>query len=176
MVFAKTISIDGIFARLGCALLAGALVAGCEVNAKAPPCPFQGTGDLAPSAGCLSLENGKLLVVQGMNRKLSPPGGKARDGESAQCTAHRETWEETGLALKPTRLIDVFDTGFHLYQCERMQESGAIAPGERFEIRSAFYLAPDEFDDWDWRFPGQQKTLRTLIDGLREPPAQTGSE
>lgn len=175
MALLKTISPDGIHLRIAVILSAALIASGCDVNAKAPPCPFQGSGDLAPSAGCFSIEEGKLLVVQGRNSKLSPPGGSARGDESAQCTAHRETWEETGLALKPTELVDVFDTGFHLYRCERIPASGEIDPPQRFEIRSAFYLAPDEFDAWDWRFPGQELVLRKLMHKLTGPDP-TGSE
>ena len=164
----KTISFDGILPGAIAALAAVAVLSGCEVSAGPPPCPYQLTGDRAPSAGCFSVEAGELLVVQGLNDKLSPPGGKSENGESAQCTAHRETWEETGLALRPTKLLAVFDTGFHLYRCERFPGSGAIDPPLRFEVRAAFYLAPEEFDEWQWRFPGQQQVLKTLMEGLNE--------
>lgn len=163
----KTISIDCILPG-AIAALAAALLSGCEVSASAPPCPYQLTGDHAPSAGCFSVQGGKLLVVQGLNHKLSPPGGGNKSGESAQCTAHRETWEETGLALRPTKLLAVFDTGFHLYRCERLPDSGGIDPPLRFEVRAAFYLAPEEFDKWQWRFPGQQQVLKKLMKGLSE--------
>ena len=168
MDFLKTISSDGILPRAAALFTLAVVVCGCEVYAKAPPCPYQGASETAPSAGCFSVEAGKLLVVRGLNDKLSPPGGSAESGESAQCAAYRETWEETGLALQPTRLLEVFDTGFHLYRCERLPGSGAIDPPLRFEVRGAFYLAPEEFDAWEWRFPGQQAVLKKLMDGLSD--------
>ena len=168
---AKTISFDGNAARAAITLVAAIVLGGCDVYAVAPPCPFAGEGDHAPSAGCFSLEDGKVLLVQDLKGRLSPPGGKSLPGETAQCTAYRETWEETGLALQPTELLDVFDTGFHLYRCERLSASGDIDPPIRFEVRGAFYLPPEEFDNWEWRFPGQQAILRDLVNRLK-PPAR----
>ena len=49
--------------------------------------------------------HGKMLVVDSRRGGLTPPGGKMKKGESAQCTAHRETLEETGLDLKPGELL-----------------------------------------------------------------------
>lgn len=66
--------------------------------------------------------------MQGLNGRLSLPGGSSEPGESAQCTAFRETWEETGLQLQPRELLEVFDTGFHLYRCDRDAWSGEIDP------------------------------------------------
>ena len=144
-------------AAAGLALVVG----GCEL-AAAPPCPVEDSSISAPSAGCLALRDDKLLVVADLRGTLSPPGGSAEPGESAQCTAFRETWEETGLQLAPTELLAVFDTGFHLYRCEHHENSGVIDPPPRLEVREAFYLAPADFARWEWRFPGQEKDLEAL--------------
>lgn len=102
-------------------------------------------------------------MVQGMNGEVSLPGGSSLPEESAQCTAFRETWEETGLRLQPRELLRVFDTGFHLYRCERDGQSGVIDPPPRFEVRAAFYLAADQFDEYEWRFEDQRDLLRDLL-------------
>jgi 8-oxo-dGTP pyrophosphatase MutT (NUDIX family) len=98
-----------------------------------------------------------------MNGEISLPGGSSLPGESAQCTAFRETWEETGLRLQPRELLDVFDTGFHLYRCERDKRSGVIDPPPRLEVRTAFYLAPDQFESYVWRFEEQRDLLKKLV-------------
>jgi 8-oxo-dGTP pyrophosphatase MutT (NUDIX family) len=139
-----------------------AMTTGCQLRST-PPCPGFGSEQRASSAGCLAIKDGKLLVVQDFNGRISPPGGNARDGESAQCTAFRETWEETGLQLAPGRLLEVFDTGFHLYHCEHHPASGDIDPPPRLEVSDVFYLASTAFGDYEWRYPEQQAVMERLL-------------
>ncbi|MEP6391748.1 MAG: NUDIX hydrolase [Halioglobus sp.] len=138
-----------------------ALVTGCAEHA--PECPHVGPADYAPSAGCLGLVHGRALVVQSRMGVIGPPGGSAREGESAQCTAHRETLEETGLDLMPGRLLHTFDTGFNLYLCNIHAGSGAIDPVHISEVKQAFWLPVDEFDQHTWRFEGQGEALSQLL-------------
>lgn len=138
-----------------------AVVTGCA--APAPVCPYTGLADYAPSAGCLALVHGRALVVQSRLGGIGPPGGSAREGESAQCTAHRETLEETGLNLMPERLLHTFDTGFNLYLCDIHAGSGTIDPVHIDEVKQAFWLPVDEFDQHTWRFSGQGEALRELL-------------
>jgi 8-oxo-dGTP pyrophosphatase MutT (NUDIX family) len=146
-----------------------ACLVGCT-RPYAPDCPYTGAVDEAPSAGCFSLVDNKLLVVQGMDGSIGPPGGSAEPGESAQCAAFRETWEETGLRLQPVEKIATFDTGFFLYDCARDEHSGEIDPPPRLEVRQAFYLPVENFPDWNWRFPGQQQLILTLINTRTRGP------
>lgn len=102
-------------------------------------------------------------MVQGLNGEISLPGGSSEPGEFAQCTAFRETWEETGLRLQPRELLAVFDTGFHLYRCEHDALSGVIDPPQRFEVRGALYLPADQFHAYEWRFEKQKEILESLL-------------
>ena len=86
-------------------------------------------------------------------------------GNRPRCTAQRETLEETGLDLVPGQLLRVFDTGFHLYSCDIHAESGTIEPGSPIEIQRALWLPVQDFDDIEWRFPGQGEELRKLLFG-----------
>jgi len=137
------------------------LLAACTTDT--PPCSYGGAGDHAPSAGCFNIEDGALLLVQGLNGKVSLPGGLSLPGEVAQCTAFRETWEETGLELRPGELLQVFDTGFHLYRCERDSASGSIDPPPRLEVRRAFYLESERFYEYEWRFERQGILLHEMM-------------
>lgn len=150
--------------RMG-ALCCAALVSVSACSEQAPGCPFTGKPELAPSAGCFVVADGGLLLVQGMDGRISLPGGSSLTGESAQCTAFRETWEETGLRVQPGELLEVFDTGFHLYRCERGADSGEIDPPPRFEVRTAFFLAADRFGEYDWRFTEQRELLKSRLLG-----------
>jgi len=138
-----------------------AAVMGCDKHV--PECPYTGQPDYAPSAGCLALVHGRALVVQARLGGIGPPGGGTLEGESAQCAAHRETLEETGLNLMPGRLLHTFDTGFNLYLCHIHAESGAIDPAHIDEVKQAFWLPVDEFGKHGWRFEGQGETLRQLL-------------
>lgn len=142
-------------------LLAVIVLAACAEGS--PRCPYASSADSAPSAGCFSVSGNGLLLVQDLNGRLSPPGGSSEPGESAQCTAFRETWEETGLRLQPRELLRVFDTGFHLYRCERDAASGEIDPPPRFEVRGAFYLPAERFGRYEWRYPDQQILLQQML-------------
>ena len=138
-----------------------ALMSGCADSATV--CPLSGDDQVAASAGCFSVADDALLLVQGFNGKVSLPGGSSEPGETARCTAFRETWEETGLRLLPGELMAVFDTGFHLYRCERHEGSGQIDPPLRLEVRDVFYLDADRFSDYQWRFEEQGDLLREML-------------
>ena len=51
----------------------------------------------APSAGCLVVDQGDVLLIKIMGGTYGPPGGSVDASESAQCAAERETYEETGV-------------------------------------------------------------------------------
>lgn len=144
-------------------LLAITLLQGCAGNVA--QCPFTGTAEYAPSAGCLAVVHGRILVVENPLGQVSPPGGSARRGESAQCAAHRETLEETGLDLLPRQRVARFDTGFNLYYCEIHAGSGQINPRSSAEISRAYWLPLEDFSKARWRFPGQGEELRRLLFG-----------
>lgn len=144
------------------AMLLGLTLLGACSHSDGPPCPFQGEPDIALSAGCLAVVHGRVLVVDSRKGGLTPPGGKSQGDESAQCAAHRETYEETGLDLLPRKLLRVFDTGFHLYYCEIHTRSGLIEPAA-LEVRRGFWLPVEEFGDVQWRYPGQGEALYKLV-------------
>jgi 8-oxo-dGTP pyrophosphatase MutT (NUDIX family) len=135
----------------------------CAGDRQAPACPFEGEGDSAPSAGCLVVVHGRMLVVESIYGGVTPPGGKAARGESAQCAAHRETWEETGLDLHPGELLAVFDTGFHLYHCEIHAGSGMVELGPLKEVKDWYWLPVEDFDKVQWRFEGQGQKLQRIL-------------
>jgi len=164
--------------QLAPTVFTSALLCACSYP-DAPSCSFSGEPAVAPSAGCFSVIDQRLLVVQDLRGGISPPGGNSNSDETAQCTAVRETWEETGLTLKPGRMLATFTTGFYLYECQRNADSGKIDPPPRLEVRQAFYLHVDEFEQWEWRYPEQEEILRKLIkfpgNPLHPAPAPTQS-
>ncbi len=146
--------------RSGVLLLGVATLLGCL--ARPPACPYQGAALYAPSAGCLALRDRELLVLRDWSGRVSPPGGSSAPGESAQCTAHRETWEETGLDLVPGELVSTFDTGFFLFRCDARRPGGELrAPGAEGRPQ---WLPLERLRDEQWRYPGQGELLLDLLD------------
>jgi 8-oxo-dGTP pyrophosphatase MutT (NUDIX family) len=62
------------------------------------------------SAAIFNTEGKILLTQRKDNGKWCMPGGLADVGEPPSFVAVRETWEETGLVVKPKRLIGIFDS------------------------------------------------------------------
>ncbi|MGA7731245.1 MAG: NUDIX hydrolase N-terminal domain-containing protein [Chloroflexia bacterium] len=70
-------------------------------------------------------EEGRILLTQRKdNRKWCMPGGLADVGEPPSKVAVRETWEETGLRVKPVKLIGVFDS----------RKSGSLVPVHLYHL------------------------------------------
>ena len=69
--------------------------------------------EFAFAAGCLVRQGDRMLVVRHrFGGKLGVPAGRATSGENAQCVAHRETWEETGVDVVVHGLLRRFGNGF----------------------------------------------------------------
>lgn len=141
-------------------LLTVLMVTGCTTP---PPCPDNSTEAAVKSAGCIVIDQGRLLVIREMTGKISIPGGSGDAGETPRCSAHRETWEETGLNIVPDQLIRRFDNGFHLFHCNLNQNSGEIDPEFTHEVREAFWLKQEHFDQHQWRYPDQITWLREYL-------------
>ncbi len=133
------------------------LLNGCN---QAPNCPTEIHSKTAISAGCLVIENRRLLVAKAHNGLVSIPGGSANAKEPSHCAAHRETWEETGLNVRPQKLLRVFDNGFHLYRCgwDGKQETKDSAPFF-LEIDQVLWIGEEDFGAYEWRFPEQADWL-----------------
>ena len=122
------------------------------------------------NAGCLVVLDGRLLLVRHeRSGKLTFPGGYAESGETAQCTAHRETWEETGLEVRVGRVLKTFSNAFHLYACVLEGTAGVSrAPLEvpvtgHGEIREVLWMEAVALTAEDWRFPQFFTDVKTIL-------------
>jgi len=149
-------------------IFGGVLLTACE---QAPACRIDASvaDSRQANAGCLIKQNGQLLVVEHHNGRLGFPAGTGDRNESAQCTAHRETWEETGLDVEVGALLRSFDNGFRLYACHTTQVAGEAVsrPWQVWrEIRSVHWLDPASITADRWRYPEQWPQVRLLFDTL----------
>lgn len=146
--------------RLLLLLLILPLLNGC--GREAPECNYKGRPMQAPSAGCLVVQGGRLLLVETIGIRWGPPGGSVERNESAQCAAERETWEETGIEVRAMELAHQFDNGFRLFWCAPMN-STTIDVHRPLEVFDANWFAPDQFKDVDWRFPEQDILITEIL-------------
>lgn len=116
------------------------------------------------AAMCVIAEEGKLLVVRHrLSGKLDLPGGRTIKGESAACTAHRETFEETGLN---TNIIGVAGTISQtvIFACRQYSgftpnDSMTVPDWGRFEVTDIQWVDPFTLTHDDWRFPEHHHAL-----------------
>lgn len=69
-------------------------------------------------AACLiRTENSVLLIRHRLTGKLDFPAGGRNEGESLQCTAHREAWEETGFNVEVGEQLATTASGMPIFNC-----------------------------------------------------------
>ncbi|WP_051275517.1 NUDIX hydrolase [Aestuariibacter salexigens] len=112
-----------------------------------------------------------LVIRHRLTDTWDVPGGRGDDETSAQCTAHRETFEETGLNVLVGPFLGSSETA-HFYACS--QQSGfteqdmelsipiwANTEVSRIALKDPFELHPNE-----WRFGDQLIMVRTLFSNI----------
>ena len=139
-----------------------ALVCACS---KQPECSVTAGGNkLAPSSGCLVVDQGDVLLVKIMGGSYGPPGGSVNKRESAQCAAERETWEETGVEVRAGELAITFENGFQLYACESVSGRD-ITITRPLEIKDADWFSGEQLRQLRWRYPDQGSIIQQLVQG-----------
>lgn len=148
-----------------------ALLALAARGDEPPPCPIaeDAADQRRGNAGCLISHRGQLLVIEHrLGGRLGLPGGTAKPGEPAQCTAHRETWEETGLAVKVGRFRARLSTDFLVHECEPLSPITSdrpppLPPISRGEVAGLQWVDVALVQPHVWRFPGQLREVRALM-------------
>ena len=77
--------------------------------------------DIPPSnkASCvIRIADGLIVLRHKTTNKLTVPGGIPLQNESAQCAAHRTTWELTGFNVLVNDLIETSPTGVAYFNCQ----------------------------------------------------------
>lgn len=136
-----------------------------------PPCRTAfDDPDFAFAAGCLIRDEDRMLAVRHrFGGKLGFPAGRTNSGESAQCVAHRETWEETGVEVVVHDMLKRFGNGFALYRCEPVDSTASrageleVPPGGRNEITEVLWIDPRTTRATDWRFPRDYPEILRLF-------------
>ncbi|MDO8643642.1 MAG: NUDIX domain-containing protein, partial [bacterium] len=124
-------------------------------------CPTdpQYTYDLHGNAECFIVINHQLLAERHtLSGKLNLPGGMRKVGETAQCTAYRETLEEVGIKTRVGKLL-YHHKNFKIFECQPLEPvdlNNLVVPDNMWPEVSDILLV-DIFKEKqeDWRFKGR---------------------
>ena len=128
------------------------------------------TGD----AGCI-IRSGKALltITHRLSHKYAIPGGKSSGArESAQCTAHRETWEKTGFNVEVGPLLGINQDRFRYYACELDDDfDGEVLAfptpdWTEDDVEGIQLIDPFDTQHFNWHFPDQLILLRDMFNDL----------
>lgn len=126
--------------------------------------------DVSANAGCIIRVGQKVLTLNHrITGKLDVPGGTALDAEAAQCTAHRETWEETGFNVEVGEFLGENPRGFRFYSCELDgdYDDGTVelpVPSwSQVEVSSIQLVDPFYTSQKDWRYPDELVEIRRMF-------------
>lgn len=146
--------------------LAVLVLASCGSNP--PECNYEGENSVQANAGCLIIEEGKILITEGIFGAFQLPAGTMSGGEPAQCTAERETWEETGLTVRANNLFKKFENGFMLFDCDvigNQAKDGSDRP-LGLEVKNVHWLGSKDFAGKKWRYPDQAKIIKKYLEEM----------
>lgn len=108
-----------------------------------------------------------LLVRHRIGGRWGLPGGRRARRETSQCTAHRETWEETGRLVEVGRLTG--RTRSTLFYACRLAGETPVAEGwgqpwtSRLEITDVQWQPIDELHDLEWRYEEQLPEIERAV-------------
>ncbi|WP_188689026.1 NUDIX hydrolase [Bowmanella pacifica] len=122
------------------------------------------------NAACLiKIDKWLLTIGHRHSGKLDLPGGLSNGDESAQCTAHRETWEETGFNVEVGAFLGSNEAGFRFYACQLHGDFGSdikefpVPQWSRLEVSSIQLTDPFEIQSHDWRYEDELLQIRALF-------------
>ncbi len=136
--------------------------------------------NLSSNAGCLIRVGTDILAItHRRSGKLDIPGGTT-DGEleSAQCTAHRETWEETGFNVEVGQFLGSNENGFRFYACTLDDDFGGLINSfpvptwANIEVKQIQLVDPFVTNPKEWRFPEELIKMRGMFNEIEPPPKE----
>ena len=141
-------------------------LSGCA--AKRPDCTVIGATATSKqgSASCAAVHEGRLLVIRHLySGKLDLPGGRGKAGETAQCTAHRETWEETGIDVNVHEAVAVAGNVFRCVPVSHQSagEDPTLHWWSRTEVTAVYWMELDAISPEQWRYGDRIRDLQRAL-------------
>ena len=153
-------------AKLGCVPALVLLTTGCV---EAPACIVEPGLESAHhgNAVCYVENDGHVLLIERrFHKDFGLPGGRRGNAERSQCTAARETWEESGLSVIVGPLFER-KSNTSVYRCRLMQPASVDGQPEppwlsRIEVSAAHWIPFAELDGLRWRYSEQHDQVKRL--------------
>ncbi|MFT6329107.1 MAG: hypothetical protein ACJAYN_001036 [Bermanella sp.] len=136
---------------------------GCTQPPPSPTCRIAKAfnADYAGPAGCIIRVQDTLLVIKERSTgQYDLPFGDPISKESAQCTAHRNTWLQTGFNVEVDQLLGVTQSGIMLFSCALSagftSEDGPIKPPNwaHSDVQQIEFIGPFDTRYNVWSQPG----------------------
>ncbi|GAC15404.1 hypothetical protein GLIP_2783 [Aliiglaciecola lipolytica E3] len=102
------------------------------------------------------------------------PGGTSDTVESAKCTAHRETWEETGFNVEVGQWLGTNQNGMRFYECKLAGNFSAdmtefpVPDWAQVEVSTIQLVDPFATEANQWRFPQQMTAIREMFNRVAD--------
>ncbi|GAA0855325.1 hypothetical protein GCM10009114_13980 [Aliiglaciecola litoralis] len=115
-----------------------------------------------------------MSITHRLSGKYDVPGGTSNGSESAQCTAHRETWEETGFNVEVGEWLGQNDQGMQYYACKLAGDfDGTITefsppPWSSMEVSAITLIDPFAISGKQWRFEDRLIHLRDMFNRVED--------
>ena len=150
--------------------------------------PLPVSAQIPANAACIIRLDGKLLTItHRRSGKYDLPGGTTDNVETPQCTAHRETWEETGFNVEVGQQLGINEKGMQYYSCilsgnfTGELQSFPVPSWSNSEVDSIQLIDPFIISDKQWRFKKRLAQLKRMFHQVpdskmstsdRQPPAE----
>jgi ADP-ribose pyrophosphatase YjhB (NUDIX family) len=140
----------------------------CRVEAQ------QRESNVGGAACLIKIDKWLVTTANRHSSGLDIPGGAGQSGESAQCTAHRHTWEQTGFNVEVGRYLGQTDSGLRVYHCRLPPAFTAelktypVPEWVESDISSIQLSNPFELELRDWQRDKELIALREWFNKARD--------
>lgn len=138
------------------------------------------SAQVSANAACIIRLDGKLLTVtHRLSGKYDVPGGTSDSTESPQCTAHRETFEETGFNVEIGEQLGINENGLQYYSCimsgnfSGELQTFPVPEWANTEVESIQLIDPFEINGKQWRFENRLVHLRHMFNQVPDSAVVT---
>ena len=130
--------------------------------------------DIVGTAACLiRIQDQLLVILEHTSNKYTLPGGKSIKSESAQCTAHRQTWAKTGFNVLVGEYLATDNNGLRYYECTSggnfvgQIQSFPVPEWAHANVEAIVLIDPFSSTQDEWLDHGQLILIRDMFNQIQ---------